>query len=127
MSFLPGFECDIFISYAHVDNRSLTEGQKGWIDSFHQALEVRLSQVLGSDPAFFRDPKLAGNDYFESVLEGTLQRTAILVSIVSPRYVESEWCIKEFKLFTDVARSTGGLRVGDRSRIFKVMKFPVEG
>ena len=54
MSFLPGFECDIFISYSHVDNRSLTEGQKGWIDSFHQALEVRLSQVLGSDPQFFR-------------------------------------------------------------------------
>ena len=126
MSFLPGFECDIFISYSHVDNRALTEGQKGWIDSFHQALEVRLSQVLGADPQFFRDPKLAGNDYFESVLTGTLQRTAILVSIVSPRYVESEWCIKEFKLFTDVARSTGGLRIGDKSRIFKVMKFPVE-
>lgn len=126
MSFLPGFECDIFISYSHVDNRALTEGQKGWIDSFHQALEVRLSQVLGSDPQFFRDPKLAGNDYFESVLTGTLQRTAILVSIVSPRYVESEWCIREFKLFTDVAKSTGGLRVGDKSRIFKVMKFPVE-
>ena len=126
MSFLPDFECDIFISYAHVDNRSLTEGQRGWIDSFHQALEVRLSQVLGADPQFFRDPKLAGNDYFESVLTGKLQRTAILVSIVSPRYVESEWCIRELKVFTDVAESSGGLRVGDRSRIFKVMKFPVD-
>ena len=82
--------------------------------------------MLGSDPQFFRDPKLAGNDYFESVLTTKLEKTAILVSIVSPRYVESEWCIKELKAFTDVADSTGGLRIGDKSRIFKVMKFPVE-
>ena len=39
MSFLPNYEDDIFISYAHNDNQALLEGQRGWIDNFHQALE----------------------------------------------------------------------------------------
>ena len=37
------FENDIFISYAHIDDQPLVEGQKGWISSFHRALEIRLA------------------------------------------------------------------------------------
>ena len=40
---------DIFISYAHVDNESLTEGQKGSISQFHRTLEIRLRQLLGEN------------------------------------------------------------------------------
>ena len=50
------FENDIFISYAHIDNETMTEEQKGWISAFHQALEVRLAQLLGirrTDPFDF--------------------------------------------------------------------------
>lgn len=42
-----GMVYDLFISYAHLDNRPLSEGQKGWISSFHKSLEVRLGQLLG--------------------------------------------------------------------------------
>ncbi|MBW3660538.1 MAG: TIR domain-containing protein [Gemmatimonadetes bacterium] len=126
MSLIPGFDYDLFISYSHVDNQSLTEGQKGWIDAFHQALERRLAQWLESDPEVFRDPKLAGNDYFEDVLPARLRKTAILISIVSPRYAKSPWCQKELQVFCDVAEDTGGIRVGDKARIFKVIKMPVE-
>ena len=38
----------------------------------------------------WRDPKLQGNDYFSDKLVGTLPKAAVLVSIVSPRYVKSE-------------------------------------
>ena len=38
---------DVFISYAHIDDQALTEGQKGWITQFHCILEVRLGQALG--------------------------------------------------------------------------------
>jgi len=41
---------DVFISYAHIDDQALTEGQKGWITQFHRILEVRLGQLLGEKP-----------------------------------------------------------------------------
>lgn len=52
MSFLPDFEDDIFISYAHIDNKALTEGQKGWISHFHEALEIRLAHFSARRPRF---------------------------------------------------------------------------
>lgn len=36
---------DIFISYAHLDDQSIDEDQKGWISKFHRVLEIKLSQV----------------------------------------------------------------------------------
>jgi len=122
----PGFEHDIFISYSHADNRPLTQGQKGWIDDFHRALETRLAALLGSNARLWRDPKLHGNDYFEDVLPDKLRKTAILVSVLSPQYMNSEWCMKELDLFCQAAEASGGVRVGDQSRIFKVLKLPVD-
>lgn len=84
-----GFEDDIFISYAHIDNYPLTEGQEGSIV-----------------------------ERFPSV--------ALLVSVLSPRYVRSDWCVRELKEFSKAAAITGGIRVADKSRIFKVIKTPVE-
>jgi hypothetical protein len=126
MSYLESFKYDIFISYSHIDNRPLTPGQRGWIDAFHDTLEVRLAQVLGVDAAVWRDPKLPGNEYFDESLPRRVRDTAIFISVVSPRYVQSEWCLKELKVFCQSAEASGGLRIGDRSRIFKVFKFPVD-
>ena len=41
---VPGFDHDVFISYAHVDN--LPRG-KGWVDAFHEALEWRVARKIG--------------------------------------------------------------------------------
>ena len=79
------FENDVFISYAHIDDVPLIEGQKGWIANFHRALEVRLAQLLGRNPRIWRDPKLQGNDIFADRLVERLPGVAILVSVISPR------------------------------------------
>jgi hypothetical protein len=125
MSFLPNFEDDIFISYAHIDNKPLTEGQKGWISNFHEALEIRLAQLLGAETKIWRDPELRGNDFYADKLVGQLPKIAILVSVVSPRYINSEWCLREVKEFYKVAEQTGGIRIEDKARLFKVVKTPV--
>jgi hypothetical protein len=122
MSFLPEFEDDIFISYAHIDDRSLTEGQKGWISSFHHALETRLAQLLVPEPEVWRDPKLQGNDIFEDKLIKRIPKIAVLISVISPRYLGSEWCMKEMREFYRVAEERRGIRNEDKSRIFKVVK-----
>ncbi len=126
MPFLREFEEDIFISYAHIDNQPLAEGLKGWITSFHQALEIRLSQLLGDEPEFWRDKsKLRGNDDFADAIIMRLPRIAILITVLSPRYVNSDWCLKELKEFYENAEQTGGVRISDKSRVFKVVKTPV--
>jgi hypothetical protein len=32
------FKKDIFISYAHIDDEALIEGESGWITEFHRSL-----------------------------------------------------------------------------------------
>ena len=118
---------DIFISYAHVDNESLTEGQKGWISQFHRTLEIRLRQLLGENPRIWRDMKLSGTDIFDEKIVNAFANTRLMISIVSPRYVNSEWCNRELNEFYSKAEDSGGIRVGEKSRIIKVVKTPVEG
>ncbi|MEX2272078.1 MAG: hypothetical protein WD690_11425 [Vicinamibacterales bacterium] len=119
------FEGDAFISYAHLDNLELVEGRKGWVANLHRALEVRVGQLLGKSPHIWRDPKLQGNDLFGETLIEKLHRVAVLVTVVSPRYVKSEWTIRELKEFYAAAEEQGGIRVGDKARVFKVLKTPV--
>jgi hypothetical protein len=119
------FDGDAFISYAHLDNVELVEGRKGWVANLHRALEVRVAQLLGKSPHIWRDPKLQGNDLFAETLVEKLQRVAVLVTIVSPRYIRSEWTMRELKEFWAAAESQGGVRVGDKARVFKILKTPV--
>jgi hypothetical protein len=119
------FEGDAFISYAHMDDVELIEGHKGWVANLHRALAVRVGQLLGEPPQIWRDPKLQGNDFFAETLVGRLRRVASLISVVSPRYVRSEWARKELTEFWKAAEQQGGIRFRDRARIFKVLKTPV--
>jgi hypothetical protein len=119
------FESDAFISYAHLDNVEMVEGQKGWVTNLHRALEVRVGQLLGKPPHIWRDPKLQGNDHFAETLVDRLKRVAVLVTVVSPRYVKSEWALRELAAFALAAESQGGVRFENKARIFKVLKTPV--
>ncbi|MEO1507364.1 MAG: toll/interleukin-1 receptor domain-containing protein, partial [Cyanobacteria bacterium J06633_23] len=89
------FDKDLFISYAHIDNQSLIPDQEGWISTFHKALAIRLSQIRGTPPKIWRDRKLQGNDDFSNAITEALTNSGLLLSILSPRYLKSEWCIRE--------------------------------
>lgn len=119
-------ERDVFISYAHLDNEALTEDDKGWVSIFDSALKKRLAQLLGRKPDVWRDEnRLQGNDYFSDEIIAQFPQLKVLVSIISPRYLESKWCRKELLGFYQAAQAKGGVRVGNKSRIFKVIKTPV--
>src|SRR6266705_2638994 len=113
------YENDVFVSYAHIDDESVEEGQPGWVATLHRVLQVRLAQLLGKEPRIWRDLKLQGNDVFGDTLVERLPRVAVLVSVLSPRYVRSEWCQRELNEFL---LATGGARVADKLRVFKVVK-----
>lgn len=119
------FDNDIFISYAHVDNQPLVKDAEGWVSQFHRAVEVRVDQLLGKKTSVWRDPKLQGNDYYDDTIVDQLPSVAVLVSVFTPRYVHSPSCTKELTRFCEASEKAGGLRIQDKTRIFKVLKTPV--
>ncbi len=119
---IPNCKDDIFISYAHIDNQPLAEGLKGWVEILHERLKIRLGQLLGEEASIWRDRKLQGNDVFAETLVEKVSEVAILVSIISPRYVKSEWCIRELEEFCRHAQTNGGQLVDNKLPVFKVVK-----
>jgi hypothetical protein len=45
--------------------------------------------------------------------------------VITPRYVKSEWCLKEVNEFCEVCRQNVGFVVKNKARVFKVIKTPV--
>ena len=115
----------MFVSYAHIDNTSLEEGQPGWVSDLHRALNVRLAQVVGKEIRIWRDPKLQRDDVLTDALSDRLARSAIFVAVLSPGYVNSKSCQRELEAFLMAAATSGGVQIGDKSRLFKVLKRPV--
>jgi hypothetical protein len=113
----------IFISYGHDDDLP----SPGWVSRFGEMLDLRLRTYL--DRARFeiwRDPQLPGNADIWKRIEDKLAHADILVLIVSARYVTSSACLREFKCYRDKWLAKGSIYVGDSTRVFKVVKVPVE-
>lgn len=122
---MSSFSDDIFISYSHLDNLPVIHTHKGWVEVLHERLEIRISQLTGRRIRIWRDLKLSGNDYFSEALISRLSTSAILLCILSPSYVKSDWCLKELHEFYKCATRNRGILVNDKSRIFKILKTPI--
>jgi TIR domain len=116
---MASFNNDIFISYAHADNRD------GWVDAFHTSLENRLG-VLGVEARIWRDKKLSGADVFSDQILDQLKQSALLISILSPNAMRSNWCEKERQKFEQYAEASGGFRIGNLVRALKVVMTPAD-
>jgi hypothetical protein len=114
------FKDDIFISYRHLDNES------EWVDNFHERLRVRLGEFSVNKPRIWRDIKnLTGGEYFADVILERLANTKVFIAILSPGYIERDWCKREVKEFCRLAELNRGVRIGNKSRVIKAVKFPV--
>ena len=122
---MPTYNKDLFISYAHIDNQPLTAGEEGWITRFHASLEALLSMKLARSAKIWRDDKLQGNDVFADEIVDQFAQTAVLVSVLTPRYLKSGWCTKEVAEFCKSTEQRGGMVIENKARIFKVVKTPV--
>lgn len=125
--FFPNFEDDIFINYASADNFApRDEKNRGWVDALHENLRIRLKQLTGIEPAIWRDrERMSGNALIDNTLGYELRNVALLVSILSPSYLTSEYCIKELNEFYQWAMRSNSIPIGIESRIFKVIKTPI--
>lgn len=120
------FTHDIFISYAHLDDRSPFGDEKGWIDLLHERLSVLVSQALGSELSIWRDGhNLQGNDQLQGAIGSGITESLLLVPVISPRYVQSDWCNREMAAFHAAQPPPQAAGPSFRSRVFKVVKTPL--
>lgn len=127
-AYVPGFDYDVFISYAHVDNQTAAEDEKGWVERFHDHLVVKLGQRFGRADRvrIWRDASLTGNELFDDVIRGRIDRSAVFLSLTSLGHLSSEYCRQEVRWFHERALAEGpGPRVGDRMRFFNVLLYNV--
>ena len=124
MGYLPGFDYDIFISYAHVDNETADKDEPGWVSLFREHLEVQLSKRVGRIGAvkIWQDPSLEGSQLFDQTIQDGINRAAIFLALTSTGYLASEYCQQELKWFCRKAETEPvGLTVGDRMRVFNLL------
>jgi hypothetical protein len=126
MSWVPGFESDVFISYARVDN-STVEGdqERGWVAQFHRHLYVALSKKVGrlDTVKIWRDVReIRGNQLFDRTIQDAIQNSALFIVLSSKGYLESDYCREELQWFVRKAhRESAGVAVDDDSRILNVL------
>ncbi|WP_114324840.1 toll/interleukin-1 receptor domain-containing protein [Candidatus Colwellia aromaticivorans] len=116
MAYVSGFDQDIFISYAQVDNEPLDYcgREVRWVNYLKKQLQKRVDQKLGriSDCKIWMDlDDLAGNDAVTPTIKTAIDNTAALVIVLSDGYLKSEWCRKEIRGFVEAASADGRLFV----------------
>ncbi len=125
MAYIPGYEYDIFISYAHVDNAAFPGQADGWIEQFYKNLNLMLAKRLGRMDMvkfWWDNKKLDGSVLFDQSIESGIKKSAIMICLNSPGYIASDYCKQELDTFYKKAQSEkSGLKVGDRSRIINVL------
>ncbi len=124
MAYVPGFDYDIFVSYAHVDDLPDVEGEDGWVTTLVKVLQNRLAQALGRREAFslWMDHQLARHVEITPKIVTSLEKTATLMAVLSPGYLASEWCGRERETFLKMVNE----RAQSGSRVFIVERDKVE-
>ena len=112
---------DIFISYGHLDDEDPAGDVKGWVDLLVERLPRLISSSLGYVPKVWRDQRsLTGDALLRAAIEEGISNSLLFVPIVTPRYVTSDWCLRELEAFSKNPPLPNA--PAHRSRIFKVIK-----
>jgi hypothetical protein len=96
MAFVPNYDHDVFVSYAHIDN----QGETAWVSTLLRHLDTDLRQRLGTkDLRIWIDEDLSGNRPLTPEIMRSIQRSATLLVVMSSGYLTSEWCARERNAF----------------------------
>ena len=102
-------EHDIIINYTAKDNEA-AKNENGWVSDFSRFLELMLTQVLG------KKPNIVLKSDTSALTAAELSSTGVLISIVSPHFINSGQCLDAIEEFYK------GVANSKINRLFKVMK-----
>jgi hypothetical protein len=89
MAYVPGYAADIFVSYSHSNDRD------GWVTELKSKLASGLTEVSEDVDIWFDADRLQTGDRFKQEIHEKLSNTRILVAVLSPAYLRSEFCMEE--------------------------------
>jgi hypothetical protein len=127
MAWVPKYFYDVFLSYAHADN----EGREKWVGSFKTELEFQIRANLGAwggrgAAVWWDERQMRPGDSIRGTIIDALDRSAALVSLCSPHYLASGYCMQERAAFEAACGREGGIRVGNASRLLNAILRPRE-
>jgi hypothetical protein len=123
MSYVPGYDYDLFVSYARVDNDPVPSAHCGWITTLIGILTSGsgLAGKLGRGETLRKwmdDQNLRGNQEPEEHIPEQAKRSALFLVVLSPGYAASPFCQLELETFL---KSVGI----SSERLFVVYKEPL--
>jgi hypothetical protein len=122
---------DVFVTYSHGDMAN--EGDsllKQWSQSFAQQLIRELNILLGATVSVFLDQGHRPNDGIDPLvdlnnqLQMHIARSAMMIALVSPHYLKSEWCRRERDWWKDAQKAHS---IAEGGRIAIARMWPVAG
>jgi len=129
MAYVPGYQRDLFLSYAHADDRD-------WVAVFEENLRETLSRELGQRVSVWQDVKQirVAEDWKQDIEDG-IQGSAAFLTIVSPSYRTSGWCSRERIFFLnqfctpeqmaiEEMPCLDKMKIGKVFRFFKIVRAP---
>jgi TIR domain len=99
------YEYDIFLSY----NRKFPHGD--WVnDIFYPLFKSYIDEALNEDVKIFKDSQEIQSGYdWKLKIRSALIKSKVMVSIFSPSYFRSEWCMREFSTIYQRQKELGFL------------------
>ena len=93
-SCVPGHQYDVFVSYAQANDHD------GWVTRFKDKLTDFLNERLDNEPQIFWDEQsLKPNDDLDSTITRAARQSAVMVIVVSHKYLTRPWCSLERETF----------------------------
>ncbi len=114
---------DFFCSYAHDDN------DDRWVERFAEELEKTCRKLTGQKPRIFIDREsLMTSDIWEKKIHSALEGSRVLIAFISPSYIRSEWCQREWMLFAlkEAQLRQEKLLASEQGLVFPLLLFPLD-
>jgi len=112
---VPGFQFDLFVSYAHNDDPPWLD-RPGWVTEFILALKDGL-KAKSRDFTLWSDPKLRTGEDYDVAIGEAIAASAVFLCVLSPAYDDCPYCKKEVAAFREQRHPSFGMRVGSLSRM----------
>jgi len=113
-------EQEILLAYHTADDQPIGGGSsKGWVTNFYKFLTTLLEQVSGQVPKI---KMVSENDSHVDLYASS----GVLVAILSKEFLNNPALTNGVNLFASTAKESSSLSMVGLSRLFKVIKFPID-
>ncbi len=110
----------VFVSYAHADDRPFEDEGKGWVSrTIENLINSVARQSGGGQVDFWMDHRLEEQREVDVELQRKIIESKVILAFLSPRYLESEWCRKEMRTFIELVG-----KGGPDNRVFLIEVLP---